>query len=152
MRPNLVFHFERLEGINRRLMTFAEWWQDHGPFPITIPETGGFRRDDALQAKLFAEGKTKAKTLEDTPHGRGAALDAYPAILDPTGKWVAGIHLTTDAMGRELFRRYGVLAESFGFRWGGKFAPLDGNGLGWDCPHIELMGWRDLPYVASPKE
>lgn len=32
----------------------------------------------------------------------------------------------------------GVIAEGLGLRWGGRFAPLDRNGLGWDPGHCEL--------------
>lgn len=32
----------------------------------------------------------------------------------------------------------GTQAESFGLAWGGRFQPLDHNGLGWDPDHFEV--------------
>lgn len=33
----------------------------------------------------------------------------------------------------------GQIAESCGLGWGGRFQPLDKNGLGWDPDHFELV-------------
>lgn len=142
-----VFHFNRIAQVDPRLVQFFAWWNRQGPFAITIPQTGGIRTNELLQARLFSEGMTRARSLADTPHGRGAAVDAYPAVLDPSGVYVAAIHLDAKTeMSRMLFRTYGELAEQHGLHWGGRFEPLNEHGLGWDLPHVEVHNWRELPY------
>ncbi len=149
-----VFHYNRAAGCDERLLDFLGWWQVHGPHVITIPETGGPRYSQLEQRRLFVAHKSMAKTLEDTPHGRCGALDAYPAILDPTGRFVAGIHLDASAPeAKALFLAWGEAAESCGLKWGGRFLPIDPiTGLGWDCPHIEVPDWQSLPFPPQPKE
>ncbi len=142
-----VFHFNRCAGCDPRLIDFLVWWQTHGPFPVTIPQTGGIRNSEAEQMRLYVSKKSKARSLAETPHGRGGAIDAYPAILDPTGTYVANIHLDVkNQQSRELFQRFGVLARDHGLEWGGDFKPLDAHGIGWDCPHIQVPDWKELPY------
>ena len=138
----LLYHPERLAGVCPAVCAFALWWAEHGPFPATIDPTGGVRTE-AQQAELYAAGRSKAKTLAETPHGRGGALDLYPARV--TAGRVAGIYLPTDgAASLERFARYGELAEAHNLIWGGRWLkafPPHG-----DCPHVELPSWRDLPF------
>lgn len=137
----LVFHFNRAVGCDSRLLKFLAWWQMAGPFPITIPEYGGLRADAVAQEKLFAAHVSRAKTLEETPHGRGGAIDAYPAILDPRGEYVTGIELDYAKPETKVkFHRYGDLAEAHGLSWGGRWAGFP------DYPHVEVPDWRSLPY------
>ncbi len=106
-RPDLPFvsrvhNLYRLmvPGIDQRIQDFFYFWAKHGPFPITIPETGGLRTDEAGQEELWNQGRTApgpragdtgfpvlgltvtaAKTLAQTPHGRGGAGDAEVAVV-----------------------------------------------------------------------
>ncbi len=149
-----LFHFGRLNNCDPRILAFFEWWADEGPFPLTIPPGGGLRTDSAHQEGLFLAGYSRARTLDLTPHGRGAAADAYPAILDPSGSFVESIFLAAETTeGRKLFVQYGELAEARGLKWGGRFKPLSqSTGLGWDLPHLELPRWQDLPYPPPNAE
>lgn len=136
-----VFHFDRLAHCDKRLVDFFAWWQIAGPFPLTIPATGGLRHNSLEQARLFELGVTRAKSLQDTPHGRGAAVDAYPAILDPTGTYVVAIHRSAvDQDDVDRFATYGELAQKHGLEWGGSWPKFK------DLPHVQCPNWRELPY------
>jgi len=132
-----VFHFERLKGCRPEIIAFFNWWSKHGPYPLTIGQDGGLRKDEAKQLAFFNSHKSKARTLADTPHGRGAAADAYKAILNPEGTKVVAVKLD-----RKSFEQYGALAEKRGFTWGGRFTSFDG-------PHIQMKEWKMLPYPPS---
>ena len=136
----LVFHLDRTERCHPRLREFFGWWEKHGPWPITIPPNGGLRFDALEQARLFSEGHTKAMLLIDTPHGRGCAVDAYPAVLDATGTYVAGIRNNAkDPRTAKMFAQYGALAESWELTWGGRWTFQD-------LPHVEVPSWREAPF------
>lgn len=140
MSPVLVFHFGRVAGCVQPLVDFFAWWQLHGPFPVTIPPDGALRTDEIEQARLFAKGVSNARTLWETPHGRAAAIDAYPAIIHSTGAYVERIlNDVRDAETLKLFSQYGALAESHGLTWGGRWHSKD-------YPHVEVPGWRELPF------
>jgi hypothetical protein len=94
------------------------------------------RRDPLEQARLYAAQTSKAKTLADTPHGRGAAVDLYPVLaFDDLGRPSA-----VDLYSRERFAELGAAAKRFGLVWGGEFSGL------YDGPHVELAEWRALPF------
>lgn len=157
----IVFHLqERLvrPGVDQRILDFFQWWQANGPHPLAIPPTGGRRTDEAVQAALYAQGRTApgphageegfpvlgltvtaAATLADTPHGRGGAADAYPVILSTTGLKVAALDLDErNPRVRLKFEHYGLLAEEHGLEWGGRWKRKD-------LPHCQVRSWRDLP-------
>lgn len=151
-----VFHFNRVSGCDPRIIAFFGWWNVHGPYSLTVPELGGMRSDALAQLNLWRQGRetpgphagepgypplgqivTNAKTLFDTPHGRGKAADAYPAILDPTGTFVVGIKSNDkDPQTLLQFAQYGALAEAHGLEWGGRWAKPD-------RPHVQCKNWRD---------
>lgn len=136
----LVFKRERAAGVDRRLQAFLDWWEKNGAFPIVVDPKGGVRRDEAEQAMLFATGKTNARTLAETPHGRGGALDLYP-VLRSAGPYVLQIETSASS---PKFTAIGVAAENFGLKWGGRWRTAkfpDG-----DKPHIEVPDWKTLPY------
>ncbi len=156
----LVFHLQdRLvdAGVDQRLLDFFWWWDEFGPFPITIPPNGGWRTSEAAQAHLFAQGRTtpgpyagkdgypelgltvtNAKTLHDTPHGRKCAADAYPAILNKARTRVIGIYNDDrEPKVHLLFNAYGMIAEDNGLVWGGRWRRKD-------LPHVEVPDWRKL--------
>lgn len=148
-----VRHFHRISGCDNRLISFFAWWSASGPFTLTIPQTGGIRWDEFEQARLYENGASKAKTLADTPHGRGAAVDAHIAILSPDESYVQAIRLNlSDPETRQMVLTYGEAAERHGLVWGGRFKPLDDDGLGWDSAHVETPDWRRLPFTPRTRE
>lgn len=117
------------------------------------------QRFEEEQRKLYAKGRTvssgicvcahhplgkvvtNAPHAEDTAHGRCMALDFCPVegskYLWPDEK---GITPEESKRREEFFVVIGELAERNGFVWGGRWtSPRD---LG----HIELEGWRNIPY------
>lgn len=130
-----VFHLERAMGVDARLRAFLGRWQTEGHFPILVAPEGGRRTDPTKQLRLFAEGVTKARTLEETPHGRGGALDLVPC--DPTGK-------TPFWSDTAAFSVIGEFAEAMGLEWGGRWTGLV------DMPHIQVPDWRSLPFPPYP--
>lgn len=142
-----VFHLDRLALCVPAIRDFFLWWDMHGPFPLTIPPDGGLRSSEKHQARLFEAGATKAKTLADTPHGRGAAADAYPAVLDRTGHYVTAIRIDTrDTRTQDMYRQYGEAAERAGLVWGGRWKSIV------DLPHVETPSWRLLPFPPKSLE
>ncbi len=127
-----VYHRERAEGVHPRLEAFLLWWEAHGPFPLGVGDHGGIRADEAVQARLFAEGRSRAKTLAETPHGRGCALDCYPV---DAGDGRPPRYCLDELDPR--WERYGRLAELLGLEWGGRWKRVD-------RPHVEAKGWRVL--------
>lgn len=129
------------EGLRPELLAFLDWWEANGPFPVTIATdpNGGLRTDEAEQEAYYAQGLSKARTLAETPHGRGAAVDLWPVDFDPNTPWAR----QPDAIKAE-FRAVGAAAKAQGLVWGGDWASLSfPNG---DQPHIEIRNWTSLPY------
>lgn len=132
-----VHRRERADGVDVRLQAFLDWWEAAGPFELTVLRDGGVRWDQAMQLAFFQAGKSKAKNLSETPHGRGGALDVAPFVNGDV-PW----------MDWGLFERMGILAEDHGFIWGGRWEnPKDG-------PHIQVADWRSLafPPLAADEE
>lgn len=128
-----VHHRERAKGVDIRLIAFLDWWESNGPFELTVLKDGGVRTDEARQRNFYEVGTSKAKTLDETPHGRGGALDCAP-LINGDVPW-------TD---KGLFERMGRFAESKGLQWGGRWKdPVDG-------PHIQVPDWRQLPFPPEP--
>ena len=138
-RP-LLLHRERAEGVDKRLLDFLDWWAQRGPFPLVVDPKGGVRYDERLQLELFRKGASKAQHLEDTPHGRGGAIDCHPCILGAAGQVIA---LRDKDL--EAYATYGELGKARGLLWGGDWKRLV------DCPHLEVPAWRNLPMPTSAK-
>ena len=129
----LVQNAERAYGSDARLLNFLTWWRTNGPFQILVAPDGGVRKSQALQKNFFERGLTKAKTLEETPHGRGGAIDVWPVGFDPSKDF------STQPVMKKRFEEIGRIAkEKFDLVWGGDW--------GWDYPHLEVKGWRALPF------
>lgn len=116
--------------------------------------------DEKAQAALYAQGRTRpgpnatpsrplgdvvtnALSIEDTAHGRGAAVDVAPVEK--------GVILWGDT---SKFRAIGILAESMGLVWGGRFTrkvkQRDGSYVVrafFDGGHVEQKGWTKLPFT-----
>lgn len=134
-----VFHRERALGVHPKLLRLLDDWETQGPFDLGVGVDGGVRWDEALQARLFAEGRSKAKTLADTPHGRGYALDCYPAELSPSGK----VRYCLESLDVRWWA-LGDFAEKRGLVWGGRWRRFR------DRPHVEVPGWRNAPMPRKP--
>ncbi len=132
-----IYHREWADGLHARLEAFLCWWEVHGPFPVGVGSNGGLRTDEALQARLFAEGHSRARTLFETPHGRGCAVDLYPVDAGP-GRPVRYCLDEHDAR----WGIYGNVVELHGLTWGGRWQHLV------DRPHAEIPGWRTQPVPA----
>ncbi|SRR5258706_2324440 len=132
-----VNHRERANGVHPDLQAFLDWWTQNGPFPLVVMTLGGLRTDELEQARLYAAGRTKAKTLAETPHGRGGALDLYPFVNGV----VRGLENDPDpAEAERYFKTMGSLAKQQGLKWGGDFWSIK------DLPHVELKNWKDIPF------
>lgn len=154
----LVFHLERLTDCQTPIIVFANWWNGNGPFPITVVPNGGLRDDEETQADLYAKGRTlpgphagepgfpamgltvtAARSLHETPHGRGAAMDIMPAVVNHDGSAVVAVLSDVrDAHILALYTDYGLIAEKRGLVWGGRWKRKD-------YAHVEMTGWRALP-------
>lgn len=165
LRPGLVYHLHRLMGpvVDSRLQDFFYYWAKSGPFPLVIPPTGGIRTDEAVQARLYAQGRTApgphageegypalgltvtaARTLADTPHGRGGAADAEIAVVKD-GRVIATLTDTRQPKIRLQYEHYGLLAEEHGLEWGGRWKSKD-------MAHVQCPDWKSLPILPTPKE
>jgi len=124
-----VFHRERADGVDQRLQDFLDSWAQYGTFDLVVLPDGGLRTDEALQEQFYADGKSKAATLAETPHGRGGAIDVAPRIngVVPWDRW-------------DLFQAIGQYGKSIGLNWGGDFLTEKRDG-----PHLEVPDWRSLP-------
>lgn len=132
----------RAAGVSSELDAFLDWWDLNGEFDITISPDGGLRTDAAKQAQYFANGTSKARTLDQTAHGRAGAIDVQPVSYDPTR--------AVDADTYALFETIGRAGEAFGLVWGGRWSraypPSTGNPYGGDLAHLEVEDWASLPY------
>jgi hypothetical protein len=141
-------HRENLRGVHPALVWLYDKWGAEGTHDAVIapgddgnwPYPGGLRTDASSQADAAAGGLSKATTLEQTPHGRGAAIDVWPKGFDPH----RGFNVAGQLPGAELLMRaFGEWAEvqvhpdGWRYRWGGHFG---------DEPHIELLDWESLPF------
>mgnify|MGYP001584753333 CR=1 FL=1 len=168
---NLLFHREYLADLEAPIVAAFERWALEGPFPLRL--LCGWRRPGipptrrlaelglplldqdrrpwaSLQLALFAAGRSKAPDERSTAHGRGAAVDAAPARV--VQGYCAGIYLPIDGPeALERYERYGESMERAGLAWGGRwlkaFPPTKENPRGGDLGHVELPGWRELPFT-----
>lgn len=147
----LVRNRDRANGVHQSLQALLEAWIADGSHDVLIAPNGGLRTDPALQKTLAANGNSNATSLEQTPHGRGAAIDVWPVSFLPfVPKHSGGIGLRwygwdeLPAKVRAEFAAFGVFAEARGFRWGGRFTGTKfPNG---DQPHVEITTWRSMPF------
>lgn len=77
-----------------------------------------------------------ASRIQRSKHLDGLAIDVCPYetwALDGPDK------LRWDTSNPTVWFRLGRIGEALGLRWGGRFRPLDDNGLGWDAGHFEWV-------------
>lgn len=132
---------QRAAGCLQPIQDALDAWEREGTHDVLIAPDGGLRVDEEKQARYAAQGNSNAATLEDTPHGRGAAADVYPVSFLPhlQKRWEdvpASVQLE--------FATFGRFCEARGLVWGGRWrGKTFANG---DQPHIEIPNWRSLPF------
>lgn len=101
---------EALEVVNQKRAVEGLW-------PITEQDNRRMITDSRLTV------------FKGVGHGNGTAMDVVP--VDKAGKpcWKAA---------PEIWFTMGEIGELCGLDWGGRWKPLDKNGLGWDCPHFQM--------------
>ncbi len=148
-----VRYLENAAGTHPALRALLTAWDSTGTHTVTVapagtdwPIPGGLRLEVEGQAQAAALGLSNATTLRDTPHGRGAALDVWPDGFNPR----RGFDVQPSM--KQLFQVFGEWAElqavrvgsaEFSFTWGGRFSKPD-------MPHVEIYGWRSLPFPPPP--
>jgi hypothetical protein len=135
-----VLNIERASGCRDELKDMLDQWKIHGSFDITVAEDGGYRFGPAaerVQEHFFSVGMSKARTLEDTPHGRRCAVDCHPVGFVPSKSFAEQPFFGM----REKFKEWGLFVELCGFVWGGRFGGFGRDG---DMPHAEIPHWRTL--------
>lgn len=146
-----VLHAERMAGCLLQLHILMDAWREQGAHDVAIAPNGGLRTDAVKQATLASLGLSRALELRSTPHGRGAAVDVWPAsflacVPESEGgtarRWASWEEVPLGV--RSDFLVFGEFAEARGFTWGGRWrGPVFPHG---DQPHIEMKGWTALPF------
>lgn len=89
--------------------------------------------------------KTGASRTTHSKHLDGDAIDICPyeqyALHGPD-------KLQWDTADPRVWFALGAVGEALGLRWGGRFRPLDRNGLGWDAGHFEYVPPSSGPRAA----
>lgn len=145
-KTSKVLHIERAKGCDVRLLSFLKWWQENGTFDIHVAPDGGVRHDEEKQLSYFLNGYSNAKTLEETAHGRGGAIDLYPVGFNPSiaiprhslGPPNSGG--TKQPVTEARFFELGAAGENFGLVWGGRWKSP------YDLPHFQVPNWQRLPF------
>lgn len=134
-----VFASERLAKVHPQLRELILQWEREGTFHVYV--ASGLRTAEE-QFELFKQNLTKASTPIDSPHGRGAAVDIHPLGFDDAKCF------SSQPWALEAMNSFGAWAESKGAVWGGRFGGFYGpcKEVEGDRPHIELKGWKSLPY------
>lgn len=147
LRPRVVGR-QWAQGVRRSLLSLLDAWEVSGSHDVMIPGPDDLRAfggppaglrsgpaAEAAQAEAFRQGLTNARTLAETPHGAGAALDVWPVGFDPLVGWEQ-----QPAEIRAKFQTFGEFAEARGFVWLGRHRSARfPNG---DQPHIQEAAWR----------
>lgn len=140
-----VLYPQRMDGVVPELRETVLRWD--GPFDILVAPDGGLRTDPAKQLQYFNEGNSKARTLAETPHGRGAAVDLWPMSFNPSRPLFTAAEDDKNKTDVSRFTIHQPIAFAH-FEYMRAWATRHGlTILGrWDLPHWELPQWRSLPY------
>jgi len=115
-----------MKGVDNRLIDVAEVAIKLSNIDFGIPSTGGLRTTED-QAKLFADGVSKADGVNDKSyHQSGKALDVY-AYVDGKASWDK-LHLALVATA--MLQASAQLG--YELKWGGLWKSWQ------DMPHFEL--------------
>ena len=136
---------EKLADVNPLFRNLIDEWKTaKQTFPIQIDD--GLRKGveaELAQKSYFAKGMSKAKTLRETPHGRGAAIDIRPVSFTPAMERLAWPDVPEKV--KTEFYIFGLFAENRGFKWGGRWR--NATFPYGDQRHIEIVGWERIPFV-----
>lgn len=139
-----VLERQRADGVHPDVQALLDAWTQEGTFDVTVAGgayPGGGLRSALDVAKAASMGLSNATSLSTTPHGRGAAIDLWPAGFNPDSTMTA----QPDAMAK--FQQLGAFYQSHGFVWGGGFTSIVApDGTQGDLPHGEMQNWQSLPY------
>ena len=93
------------------------------------------------QAEQDADVARKASRVAHSKHQDGLAIDICPFQV-----WleVGPDKLQWDTT-HPSWPKLGAIGEALGLRWGGRFAPLDRTGMGWDAGHFEYRDPAEQP-------
>lgn len=133
---------EKLRHVHPAFTVLIDEWKSH-PNTFEIEIADGLRygpEDEALQARNYATGMSKARFLRDTAHGRGGAIDIYPIEFRD---WIKRAWPDVPSDIKNKFLVFGMFAENRGFIWGGRWLKTFPYG---DQPHIELKAWNTLQF------
>lgn len=115
-----------LAGVDERLIDIAEVAIKLSNIDFGIPSTGGLRTEE-VQAKLFADGVSKADGVNSRSyHQSGKALDVY-AYVDGKASWDK-LHLSLIAAA--MLQASAQLG--YELKWGGLWKSWQ------DYPHFEI--------------
>jgi len=124
-----------MSGVSTELIEIANLAIKITKIDFGIPQFRGIR-STSEQAKLYADGKSKADgTTHLSNHQSGNALDFY-AYIDGGASWRHD-HLAMVACA------FLQAASTLGYKleWGGawkSYKKTNGIPYGWDCAHVEL--------------
>lgn len=138
IKGGAVLYVERLRGVLPQLQATVLRW--NGPFNILVAPDGGLRIGAAAAAKqleYYRTGASKAKTLQETAHGRGAAVDIWPEGFDPT----KSLDLQPAIRARFVFIREWALEQGL--------VLIGTPAETWDYPHWQLPNWTSYPYPPT---
>lgn len=135
--------YQRMEGVNPRLIECAENTIMESKYDLTIPWMGGVRTAKEQNA-IFKEGNSKCDGYDVLSyHQKEAASNGYGNALDiiPVGENPYKQTRKLNYIGRlmlinwqELVFRYAQEGEDIGIMiWGGTFGATS-----WDRPHFEI--------------
>jgi hypothetical protein len=136
----LVSGRTRLVNVHPQLQQLISMWEYDGSHDIFIPADGAMREGieaSSHQLQLYLSGRSGARTLAETPHGRGAALDVWPVGYD------FAKDVSLQPLMKTRLEKFGAFAKTYGFTWGGDWSSIK------DYPHVEITNWRNLPYVVK---
>lgn len=97
--------------------------------PVLISNT---RRTDGEQAAAIATGNSH---VQHSKHQDGLAIDVVPYTIYALHGDQKLLWDTHDL----VWVKIGAVGEKLGLRWGGRFAPVNALGIGWDPGHFEYV-------------
>ena len=126
------------------------------PFRALAAEFSARLTEADIPHKIISTGRTQAEqdaalasghsTVKHSKHQDGLAMDICPwdqFLISGADKLLWD---TSSPAAVIVWKKVGLIAESLGLRWGGRFKPLNALGLGWDPGHVEYVA----PPVAPP--
>ena len=162
MSVNKVNSLDKLVSPFREAIVWLQYrLEESGIYMVRWETYRSHERQDYLKKK----GSTKAKAGQ-SPHNYGLAADfvldtervecAHRIWKSPsTGieRWVPCAWECDTPAAKDTWLKFGMAVRSMGLVWGGDFGEDGSNSsaIGWDYPHCELRGWRDIAKKVNGK-